>query len=168
MLAPASWYSIRPLSPLSCTLTIQVNKHSPIACELSPACNSYCILPFPFFSISSRTTPVLKRSDAHMHFLLLSQTLHLTISLLVSEVNICIVLVAQGGCAGVRRTARLLNHTPFTAAFQDNAAHRATHAFQNQLASVFIRQIIVASAACVGRTLVEHVVCVHVCKQFGV
>jgi hypothetical protein len=26
------------------------------------------------------------------------------------------VLVAQGGCAGVRRTARLLNHKPFTAA----------------------------------------------------
>ena len=119
------------------------------------------------FFPSPRITQVLKRSDAHMHFLLLSQTLHLTISLLVSEVNNYIVLVAQGGCAGVRRTARLLNHNPFTAAFQDNAAHRATHAFQNQLASVLIR-IIVASAACVGRTLVEHVVCVHVYKQFGV
>ena len=78
-----------------------------------------------------------------------------------------IVLVAQGGYAEVRRTARLLNHTPFTAAFQDNAAHRATHAFQNQLASIVIR-IIVASAASVSMILVEHVVSVHVCKQFGV
>ncbi len=88
------------------------------------------------FFLSLRITQVLKRSDAYIHFLSLSQTLNITNFPLVSEVNTCIALVARGGCARLRRTARLLNHNPFTAAFQDNAVHRGKHAFQNQLPGI--------------------------------